>query len=205
MKHTNYTWNNISFSTPLEANIAVSDYITSVKSLIQKEREVNPTIVLHTDEEIQAKYPTSIVALLHNQEIIWNSSIYPSKMSPFGDLVLLGQQTNVWEAWSTIIHPHFRWRRLGTQLMTHSVQRFIQEYDMIVWATVNDIMYSLLTKLWFEDIPFPQELYQEWKKYLAPLMPQWDFEKKAKCIMLNKTLSDLQKIELILILQKENK
>jgi hypothetical protein len=42
----------ITFTTPSDANIDLSTYIEDVKGLIKRERESDPTVVLHTDEEI---------------------------------------------------------------------------------------------------------------------------------------------------------
>ncbi|MEI6773731.1 MAG: hypothetical protein WCL18_02695 [bacterium] len=71
----------ICFTTPQEANIAMPIYLDSIKHLIHKERESDQTVVLHTDQEILAKYASSIVAVVQSK-IIGNSSIYPSKMKP---------------------------------------------------------------------------------------------------------------------------
>ncbi len=194
----------ITFTTPSDANIDLSTYIEDVKGLIKRERESDPTVVLHTDEEIWSKYKYSIIAVL-NKKIIWNSSIYDSKMKPLHDLSLQGKKIKVWESWSVIIHPDYRWMWIGKKLTTISLQRFSPNYDIIVGATVNNIMFNLRMHQGFETIPFPKELYEEWKKYLAPFMKDWDveFEDRAKCMMYNFKLSNEQKKALIHILEKE--
>ena len=65
-------------------------------------------------------------------------------------------------------------------------------------------MFTLRMHQWFENIPFPKELYEEWKKYLAPFMQGWDweFQERAKCMMYNLNLTEQQKNELINMLQK---
>jgi len=194
----------VEFTTPSAANIDISTYLENIKQLIKKERETDQTVVLHSDEEIRNKYFSSIVAVFDNK-IIWNSSIYPTHMKPLDNLILDWKKIRVWESWSVIIHPDFRWHWLWRKLTTASFETFFDKYDIIVGATVNNIMFTLRTHQWFENIPFPKELYEEWKKYLAPFMGGWDleFQERAKCMMYNLNLTEQQKTELINILQKE--
>lgn len=195
----------IRFTIPDKANIDMEKYLDSIKQLIIKERESDPTVVLHSDQEIISKYHSSIVWLI-DSDIIANSSIYPTNMKPLNNLILWWQKIKVWESWSVIIHPDFRWRWFWKKITTISLQTFSPKYDIIVWATVNAIMYNLRLSQWFEAIPFPQELYEEWKKFLSPLMHWWvqEFQERAKCMMLNISLSNIQKQELISLLQSQN-
>lgn len=193
----------ISFGSPHISNIDISTYVESVKNLIKKEREADQTVVLHTDDEIQSKYEASIVAVV-DQKIIWNSSIYPTHMKPLDDLIIDGKRIRVWESWSVIIHPDFRGKWLGKQLTSVSLETFTHHYDIIVGATVNDIMYTLRMHQGFERIPFPKELYEEGKKYLAQYMKggEVEFEARAKCMLYNIKLSEKTKNALITLLQK---
>jgi|UPI000370D6F7 hypothetical protein len=56
----------------------------------------------------------------------------------------------------------------------------------------------------FERIPFPKELYEEGKKYLAQYMKggEVEFEARAKCMLYNIKLSEKTKNALITLLQK---
>ena len=168
------------------------------------EIENNPTMVLHTDEEILSKYSSSIIAVLH-WKIIWNASIYPTNMKPLNALVLWWKNIRVGETWSVIIHPNLRGKWIGKKLINKALQTFCDNYDVIVEATVNDIMFVLSTHQWFERIPFPKALYEEGKKYLAPQMnwKEFEFKQKAKCLMYNVSLTQEQKNDLICILEKE--
>lgn len=53
-------------------------------------------------------------------------------------------------------------------------------------------MFNLRCSLWFEQVPFPKDLYNEWKKFLSQKMKWWEkeFEQRAKCIIHFKDLSD---------------
>lgn len=196
--------NTIEFSTPYSKDISQSNYLQSIKDLIQKERVSDQTIVLHTDEEILSKYASSIVATLEDQ-IIGNSSIYPTKMKPLSDLILDSKTIRVGESGSVIIHPDFRWLWLGKKITYASLKTFSSDYDLIVGATVNKIMFELRLQQGFEQIPFPKDLYEEGKAYLAPFMQGGiqEFEARAKCMMRSFWLTEKQKQELIVILQQE--
>jgi len=88
---------NISFTTPQEANIDASMYKDHLKNLILQEIQTNPTMVLHTDEEILSKYDSSIIAVLDGK-IMGNASIYPTHMKPLDTMVLDGKSICVGEA-----------------------------------------------------------------------------------------------------------
>ncbi len=182
----------------------MTSYVNKVKQLIQEERKSDQTIVLHSDEEIRSKYTSSIIAIL-NGEIIWNASIYPTQMRPLNTLILDGKKIRIGESWSVIIHPDFRGQWFGKKLTMTSLATFAHKYDIIVGATVNPKMFSLRIQQGFENIPFPRELYEEGKKYLAPFMTGWEAEfiQRAKCVMYNINLTEQQKKELIKILQKK--
>jgi len=51
----------IRFTIPDKANIDIEKYLYSIKQLIIKERESDPTVVLHSDQEIISKYHSSII------------------------------------------------------------------------------------------------------------------------------------------------
>ena len=192
------------FTTPQEANIHISTYKEHLKDLILQEIANNPTMVLHTDKEICAKYASSIVSM-HHGKIMWNASVYPTNMKPLTTLILDWRNVRVGEIWSVIIHPDVRWYGLGSKLISKALQTFANEYDVIVEATVNDIMFVLSIHQWFECIPFPKALYEEGKEHLAPHMKgkEHEFGQKAKCLMYNVSLTHKQKNELIHILTEE--
>ena len=199
----NNIW-NIHFIPPCEGNIDTDNYLQSIKDIIQKERESDPTIVLHTDDEILSKYASSVIAI-SDGKILWNSSIYPTKMHPLSDLMLDEKKIRVGESWSVIIHPDFRWLWLGKKITNKTLELFANEYDIIVGATVNNIMFVLRMQQGFERIPFPKSLYEEGKKYLAPFM-KWgeqEFQERARCMMYNMKLTEKEKNDVINILQKE--
>ena len=54
--------NNI-FYYPASEVLTEAQYIESVKSLIQKSISVDPTLVLHSDEDIGKRFPSSIIAI----------------------------------------------------------------------------------------------------------------------------------------------
>ncbi len=195
---------NISFTTPQEANIDASIYKDHLKDLILQEIHTNPTMVLHTDEEILSKYTSSVIAIVDGK-IVGNASIYPTHMQPLDTLILDGKHIRVGETWSVIIHPDMRGHGLGKNLITKTLSEFSHAYDVIVEATVNDVMFALSLHQGFERIPFPKNLYEEGRNHLAPRMKgkEAEFDQRARCLMYNVTLSQEQKEELIAILQKE--
>jgi hypothetical protein len=87
----------IYFTTPQEANIDASIYKEHLKDLILQEIHTNPTMVLHTDEEILSKYDSSIIAIVDGK-IVGNASIYPTHMQPLDTLMLDGKNIRVGEA-----------------------------------------------------------------------------------------------------------
>jgi len=189
---------------PYEGNIDADRYLHSIKNIIQKERESDPTIILHTDDEILSKYASSIVAVFE-KKIVGNSSIYPTQMDPLSTLAIEGKNIPVGEFWSVIIHPDFRGMWLGKKITHQVIEVFAAPYKVIVGATVSDIMYMLMTHQGFQNIPFPKALYEEGKKYLAPFM-QWgeqEFQKRARCMMYNLKLTEKEKNDLITLLQQE--
>jgi len=88
---------NIFFTTPQDANIDASMYKEHLKDLILQEIHTNPTMVLHTDEEILSKYTSSIIAIVDGK-IVGNASIYPTHMQPLDTLILDGKSIRVGEA-----------------------------------------------------------------------------------------------------------
>jgi predicted RNase H-related nuclease YkuK (DUF458 family) len=81
---------------PYEGNVDADRYLHSIKHIIQKERKSDPTIVLHTDDEILSKYASSIVAVFE-KKIVGNSSIYPTQMQPLSNLTIEGKNVPVGE------------------------------------------------------------------------------------------------------------
>jgi hypothetical protein len=59
---------------------------------------------------------------------------------------------------------------LGKKITHQVIESLAAPYDILVGATVSDIMYMLMTHQGFKNIPFPKALYEEGKKYLAPFM-----------------------------------
>ncbi len=57
---------NSIFYYPASEVLTEGQYIESVKSLILKSLSVDPTLVLHCDEDIGKRFPSSIIAIDDN-------------------------------------------------------------------------------------------------------------------------------------------
>jgi predicted GNAT family N-acyltransferase len=120
--------------------------------------------------------------------LIGNVNIYPTHMKPLDMLNNSnGQKISVWELWSVVIQPEFRWLGIGKQLTWFALQALWSSYDAVVSATVNDYMTHIFHDYWFHHIPFPKEYFEEGKLHLWPKMIWWvdEFVKKAKCFVLS--------------------
>jgi hypothetical protein len=62
-------YQNINFIQPDETIISRQEYLQQIKKMIIQTIQKEPTVVLHTDEEILEKYNHSIVAI-HNSQIV---------------------------------------------------------------------------------------------------------------------------------------
>lgn len=178
---------------PANSLLEATEYVRSIRTLIERSMKVDPTLVLHSREEILGKYPRSIVAFHKNtREIIWNSSLYPTE---FRSLALLQTppKNASWITWfrigesgSSVIDPRFRRLGIGREMIIQADVLYWTQYDAIIWATVNPVMKELrIRELGYEIAPFPKDLYEEWKKFLAPRMRWWirEFEEKAVCLV----------------------
>lgn len=183
--------NNIQILRAEDSPILEDKYLKSMKQLILRIQKDDPTIVLHTDNEIMDKYKNSLIAIL-DDEIIWNTSIYNTKMKPLDNIYFAWNKINIWECGSSFVKKEYREIWLWKELVNKWLEVFWSNFDALVWATVNDIMFHLRCSFWFEQIPFPQEYYDEWKEFLSKKMKWWidEFWKRAKCIMHFQSLSD---------------
>lgn len=176
----------ISYNSPQSFSISSQQYLDHVKCMILTAFQKDPTIVVHSDEEIKEKYAHSIVALYRGL-IVGNSNIYPTRMKPLDALSTPNaQKLSVGELWSVIIHSEFRWLWIGKQLTWIALQSLWSKYDAVVSATVNDYMAKIFYDYGFHQIPFPQAYFEEGKKHLWPKMLWWvdEFVQKAKCFLL---------------------
>ncbi len=179
-------YDKINYNTPQKLDISVNDYLIQIKSMIINTLEEDPTIVLHSDEEIKDKYNNSLIAI-HQNKIIWNTNIYPTTMKPLDSIYNSKWfKIEIGELWSVIVDKKYRQHGVAKKMIKHSLDIYGSNYDSIVSATVHKSMNKIFNKYNFEQIPFPQEYFEEWKKYLWPKM-QWgikEFEEKATCVML---------------------
>lgn len=165
-------------------------YIQWVKMLINKSLLLDPTLVPHSEEEIWRKYQSSIVAMNNsNNSIVWNTSIYPTT---FDCLDSLRDFCSIWESWSTVVDPEFRWKSIGKELILHADRYIWSQYDAIIWATINPLMLRMrMDLLWYKIVPFPKDLYEEWRQFFSKRLPGWEleFQDRAKCILKINTTS----------------
>lgn len=175
------------------------NYITHTKLLIQKSLRIDPTLVLHSDEDIGNRFTNSIVAIDENSSwIIGNSSLYPTT---FPSLLELRNQSwdviQIGETGSSVIDPHYRNQGIWKRLIMEAHERLWKRYDAIIGATVNTVMRDMrMNELGYEIAPFPSDLYEEWKIHLAPKMSGGirEFEEKAVCLIKFRILSVRDKI-----------
>lgn len=187
MKTTLFQESYFDFSIASEI-FTEKEYIAHIKTLVQKSISHDPTLILHSDEEIQKKYHSSIVVFDRGlRRMIWNSSIYSTTFACLQELSdSFGRPIKIGETGSSVIDPNYRNYGIGKRLIIEAELQLWRQYDAIIGATVNTIMRDMrIRELWYEIVPFPNDLYEEWKKYLAPRMIGGikEFEEKATCIM----------------------
>lgn len=172
-------------------------YLNDIEKLIEKSRKLDSTVIPHTIEELLYRYNKSLVCI-YNKEVIWHLSIYPTNIVEIKNL-------NIWELWSVIIVPKYRWKWLWKIIVENWIREFSNIYDWVIWATINKAMSCLLEKTLFEKIPFPLSYYSEWKEFLSPLMKWWEeeFKKRAECFLLVNTPDIKQRI-LNVLSEKQN-
>lgn len=186
-------YTHINYTKPNENTISKQEYLNQIKKMIIKTIQNEPTVVLHSDQEILDKYEHGVIAI-QNGQIVWNANLYPTQMSELKNLIhpeiwLL----NIGELGSVIVDEDYRHHNIGKTMISHTIKELSSRYDAVVSATVNDCMTRIFDKHWFIQIPFPKEYFQEWLTYLWPKMPWWveEFTRKAKCFMLfNKDIRD---------------
>lgn len=113
--------------------ISQNEYLSQVKRMILESQALDPTIVLHSDEEILKRFSNSLVAL-SNWAIIWNSSIYPTHISPLDSINIGWRVLNIWECWSTIVDRRFRWSWLWKKLVIEWSNTFGKKYEALAWS-----------------------------------------------------------------------
>lgn len=182
-------YQNINFIQPDETIISRQEYLQQIKKMIIQTIQKEPTVVLHTDEEILEKYNHSIVAI-HNSQIVWNANLYPTHMSELQNILHPTRWLlNIGELGSVIVDEHYRHHNIWKYMIFQTIQKLSSPYDAVVSATVNECMTKIFDKHWFVEIPFPKEYFKEWLSHLWPKMP-WgieEFKNKAKCFMLFNT------------------
>jgi len=176
--------NNIQILRASESMVSENEYLDSIKTLITETQKEDPTVVLHSDEEIIEKFKDSIIAII-NGEIVWNTSIYETNMEPLNEVYKDWKKVKIWECGSTFIKKEYRKLWLWKQLVKTWLKEIGPDFWALLWATVNNIMFNLRCSLWFEEIPFPKKYYEEGRQYLWTKMKWWieEFEQRAKCTM----------------------
>lgn len=86
----------------------------------------DPTLVLHTDDEIAQKYTSSMVVLdMLSDRMVGNSSLYkttfPSLQNIHDDA---GMIVDIGETGSTVIDPEYRRLGIGKRLILETDMRF---------------------------------------------------------------------------------
>jgi GNAT superfamily N-acetyltransferase len=179
----------------IESWISEEEYYKSIVDLTLKSQEEDPTIVLHSKNEIIDRAKESIIVIC-NWEIVGNESIYKTQMKPLDQLYIDGKNIIVWEAWSLVVKKDFRKNWIWEDLIRASLNNC---FDAVCFGTVNNTVIQLAKKIGYTEIPFPKEFYEEWKKHLSWKMKWWEeeFNNKAKCMMHFKDL-DLKYREYII-------
>jgi hypothetical protein len=182
MKTTNHS---LIYTIPRLWWVDKNMYLASIKTMILDSLLYDPTIILHSDQEILDKYAHSVIAL-DGSKIIWNVNLYPTHMQPLDSLVCPHQwPLHIGELWSVVVDVNYRNHWVWTCLVKHSLDVFAPHYDAVVSATINDHMDHIFRRFWFENIPFPHQYFEEGKQYLWPKMPWWieEFTSKAQCFL----------------------
>ncbi|MDD2487707.1 MAG: hypothetical protein PHS92_05050 [Candidatus Gracilibacteria bacterium] len=180
--------------------LSPDDYVMQMQNLVRRSIKNDPTLVLHSAEEIRNRYENSIIAVLDNK-IIGNTSIYPTKMKPLD--MLNGQK--IGECGSTVVEIDKRHKGLGKALSAKAMKILSKKYNALICATINERMENIRKSLGFEYVRFPQEYYDEGRKYLSPLLKGGiiEFESRAKCMMNFLDSKDSQKRLILDILDKQ--
>lgn len=181
--------------------LAQDEYINQSKQLILKSIELDPTLVLHDDEEISFKYYHSLIAVKWNR-MIANSSLYDTSMKPLDKIIVNENIHKIGEIGSVVVDSDYRNSWIGKKLLSETISILWNKYSWIVMATICNSMYHIAGNNWFTTIPFPWEYYNEWKKYLAPRLNWWvqEFENRAKCLFLGENI----RVQIIEIIKKSN-
>lgn len=159
-------------------------YLQQMKNLILKSIEQEPTLVLHPDEIIRKKHRSSIVAI--NGSLVGNVSVYPTTINPLDSVVdCWNNKIKIWECGSIVVDLQKRFHGLGTKMVEESIKSFWAQYDAIISATVNPTFAHIAMSLWFEEILFPKNYYDEWLTHLSPNMDwgAFEFANRAKCLL----------------------
>lgn len=117
-----------------------NEYIDNINTLIEESRKFDSTVIPHTKEELLYRYDKSLI-YIDNEKIIGHLSIYSTIVNELIDL-------NIWEIWSVIVDPIYRWKWLWYNLLKKWIENFWNQYDWIIWATINQTMVHLLKEIW---------------------------------------------------------
>lgn len=181
---------NIELTRVSRSDFSPEQYGEHITHLILEAQSDDPTIVLHSHDEIIKRFSASVVAIMDGR-IIWNTSLYPTHMKPFNTLSYQGRDISMGECGTTVVEKWIRMKGIGRALVEKALEEFWCLYDGIVTGTVNERMVRLRESLGFREIPFPKELYEEWKKFLSPKMVGWkeEFKERAKCMFLQRNIT----------------
>jgi hypothetical protein len=156
--------------------ISESRYISEVSSLIELTRNLDSTVIPHSEDELKYRYWQSLICFDIDNNIIWHIALYKTEIWELLNL-------NVWEIWSVIVSQNHRGKKIWSKIVWEGIKRLWSSFDAIVAATINPIMLKiLLNEQWFKLTKFPSSCYEWWKKYLSPMMEWWEeeFSRKAK-------------------------
>ncbi len=165
--------------------ISSEKYIANLTDLITRSIASDPTLVIHSAHELAHRYHHSIIALIDDR-LIANTSIYPTHMAPLDTLTdPVWNPIHIGECGSTVIDLEKRYHWLWTNLTKKAIEQLSHSYQALIAATINPSMEHIRKRLWYEEVPFPKEYFEEWKQFLAPRLPGGikEFEQRAKCLM----------------------
>ncbi len=162
------------------------DYFTEVNQLIENALERDPSLVQHSIEEMEERFPWAVIQL-HNNKIIWHASIYPTHMKPLDTILFENKPIQIGEMGSVVIHPEHQWRWFGSLLTQQTLEQSWSHYAGIISATISPLFKKIAERMWFTSwLPFPKDYYQEWLQHLSPKLPgkEHEFMEKASFLVL---------------------
>ena len=155
----------------------VDEYVHSTQALISESRDLDASVIPHSEDELIYRYNHSIVGI-EWESLIGHLALYPTDIEKLAWL-------NIGEMWSVIIRPWQRKKWYGEKMVESGVMELWNKYAAVLAATINEKMEKILNHHNFQYIRFPTTCYEWWKKYLSPLMQGWveEFARRAKCLL----------------------